>query len=542
MSRTFRKASTLVILGLIILVCIVMPLGMNAVMRAQMSGYYSQAFTSFETAIAQLNSQITVIDKHISGLDISDESELTRNKLLEEKQNYEDQIETYDFLISAGKKDDSSTDLINFASQDLLSYLGEIRRSERIPAEEITLLQTEYISFLNSAIETIKKLPQTLDFSAYIDVRNKDLEYKEQFYAMRLNNSAVTNEYEPESPNYYGLEPEMEIENTRLITRIFEEFLLIDPSGGTDGTHDFNTTQSFANRIQELKDSLSQGGSIEPWTGERQPLTNARREWVEDSIQIIDYQIKNSTYPVGLDSWIASMSKFPTVLVAKFILAVLLIMIAGATISQEIATGSIKSLIIAPVRRWKIFVSKWLVILTIFFLGLVIISALSDLLVIAVCGSGSLSDYTYVVNDGVRTIPFFIYNLLSLLVECADILFVIVVALMLSSLLRNTALSVALSVGLYASILIYTLSAAERGMPQDLPKFPMDFFPFSNFNLVSDLFKYRIYTVDSELVEQLMSTQSMSRPGLLFSSVYLVLVLSCLFLIAMDSFTRRDIK
>gem|GEM_PF-2211834 len=542
MSRTFRKASTLVILGLIILICIAAPLGINLFTRKQLSSYANQTVMNYETVIAQLNNKITAIDKQLSGLGISNESEFTRNKLLGEKQSYEDQIETYDLLISAGYKDNSSTDLIILASEDLLSYLGESRRYEMIPAEERTVLQTDYISFLNDAIETVKKLPQTLDFAAFIDVRKKDVEFQEKFYAMLISNSTETNENEPDQQNDYGLE--IKIENTKLYTRMYEEFLLIDPSGGTDGRYDFWETQNFTFMIQGLKDNLKEGVYHNPlsWDNERQPLTNARREWLEDSIKIIDFQIKNDTYPAGLDSMIASISKFYTVSVAKFLLAVLLIMIAGATISQEIATGSIKSLIIAPVRRWKIFVSKWVVILTIFLLGLVMISVLSDLVTTAVCGSRSISDYTYIGNDGVRTIPFYIYNLLSLIAESVDILFVMVVALMLSSLLRNTALSVALSVGLYATIGLYNTAILESGVSHMSLGFWLDFVPFANFNLVSDLFKYRIYSAAGETAELITQFQSAPRPGLLFSSIYLILVLSCFWLIAMDSFTRNDIK
>lgn len=542
MSRTFRKAGTLVILGLIIVICIVTPIGTNLIARKTMLP--DRTGINYQTVVAQLNMKIKGIDEQLSDLDISDESEITRTKLLEEKYGHEDMIETYDFLISAGYEDASSTDLIILASNDLLSYLRERRRSEMIPAEERTVLVEEYKSFLNDAIETIKKLPQTLDFAGYIDIRKKDVEFQEKFYALHIGNSAGANEDEPLHENdYYTIE--MRIDNTKLYTQMYEEFLLIDPLGGIDGTHDFWETQGLAYLTQALKDDLKEGVYRDLFSGnnEPQPLTGARRKWVEDSIRIIEFQIKNDTYPAGIDATIATVSKFFTVSAAKFVLAVLLIMIAGATISQEIATGSIKSLIIAPVRRWKIFVSKWMVILTIFLLGLVTISVLSDLFTVAVCGSGSISDYTYVGSQGIRTIPFFIYNILSLIVDSVDILFVIVVALMLSSLLRNTALSVALSVGLYSTIGLYNAMISNTDVSQLPRNFVVDLVPFSNFNLVSDLFPYRIYSIPAmETAELVMQSQKIPRPGLLFSSIYLILVLSCFWLIAMDSFTRRDIK
>lgn len=542
MSRTFRKAGTLVILGLIIVICIVTPIGTNLIARKTMLP--DRTGINYQTVVAQLNMKIKGIDEQLSDLDISDESEITRTKLLEEKYGHEDMIETYDFLISAGYEDASSTDLIILASNDLLSYLRERRRSEMIPAEERTVLVEEYKSFLNDAIETIKKLPQTLDFAGYIDIRKKDVEFQEKFYALHIGNSAGANEDEPLHENdYYTIE--MRIDNTKLYTQMYEEFLLIDPLGGIDGTHDFWETQGLAYLTQALKDDLKEGVYRDLFSGnnEPQPLTGARRKWVEDSIRIIEFQIKNDTYPAGIDATIATISKFFTVSAAKFVLAVLLIMIAGATISQEIATGSIKSLIIAPVRRWKIFVSKWMVILTIFLLGLVTISVLSDLFTVAVCGSGSISDYTYVGSQGIRTIPFFIYNILSLIVDSVDILFVMVVALMLSSLLRNTALSVALSVGLYSTIGLYNAMISNTDVSQLPRNFVVDFVPFSNFNLVSDLFPYRIYSIPAmETAELVMQSQRIPRPGLLFSSIYLILVLSCFWLIAMDSFTRRDIK
>ncbi len=536
MSRTFRKASTLFILGLIILICILVPPLFNLMVRNEMSDS-GETVDNFKSSVAQLNAKIKGIDEQLSNLEDSGKSELTRTTLLEEKFTYEDMIGKYDYLLSAGYEDDSSTDLIILASEDLLSYLKERRRFENKPAEEMTVLEAEYSAFLNNAIETVKELPKTLNFPAYIDVRKKDVEFQQKFYALLMDNGADSNR---DALNSLKLR----IDNAQLYTRMYEEFLIIDPKGGIDRKHDFRETQTYTLMIQDFKNSLQEGvyRDIFTWSDEPQPLTNARRKWIEDSMQIVNYQIASDNYSDDLDSMIASMSKFYTVTAAKFVMAVLLIMIAGATISQEIATGSIKSLIIAPVRRWKIFISKWMVILTIFLLALVMISVLSDLVTVAVCGSGSLSDYTYIGSQGVRTMPFYMFNLLSLMAESVDILFVMVISLMLSSLLRNTALSVALSVGLYATIGIYNTGVMEAGSSQMSHKFFQDFIPFNNFNLVSDLFQYRIYSVSGYTAELVAKTQSVPRPGLLFSSIYLLLVLSCFFLIAMDSFTRRDIK
>ncbi|MBN1775303.1 MAG: hypothetical protein JW817_02430, partial [Clostridiales bacterium] len=289
MSRTFRKAGTLVILGLIIVICIVTPIGTNLIARKAMLP--DRTGINYQTVVAQLNMKIKGIDEQLSDLDISDESEITQTKLLEEKYGHEDMIETYDFLISAGYEDGSSTDLIILASDDLLSYLRERRRSEMIPAEERTVLVEEYKSFLNDAIETIKKLPQTLDFAGYIDIRKKDVEFQEKFYALHIGNSAGANEDEPvHESDYYTIG--MRIDNTKLYTQMYEEFLLIDPLGGTDGTHDFWETQGLTYLTQALKDDLKEGVYRDLFSGnnEPQPLTGARRKWVEDSIRIIEFQ------------------------------------------------------------------------------------------------------------------------------------------------------------------------------------------------------------------------------------------------------------
>jgi ABC-type transport system involved in multi-copper enzyme maturation permease subunit len=492
--------------------------------------------TDLQTRKSETEISIELIDEQLSALKKLEESEETREKLLEEKHSYEDIIEKLDFLLSAGYEDLSSDDLILLASDDILSYRRDIRGFEMIPAEERTQLETEYISFMRESIELIKKLPQTLDFAAYIDVRKKDIEYQKKFQAEYIRNNGSDN---PED-EYYSFD--MRIENQELYTGMMEEFYRMDPSGGTDGKYNFRETQGILSMIGLWKDDLKNGYTRDYYygSGELKPLTNARRKWLEDSIDIMNYQLLNQSYPSGNEATIAATSKYFTFTVGKFMLAILLIMIAGATISQEIATGSIKSLIIAPVRRWKIFIAKWMTLLTIFFLGLMMLSVLSDIVIIAINGSGSMVDYAYIGSDGVRSIPFFIYNILSLIVGNADILFVMVFALMLSSLLRNTALSVALSVGIYATEGLFNTIITQFGMHRYVW---MDFVPFANFDLASDLFPFKLYTVPPDSVGELfMATQLVERPGLLFSSIYLLVLVSCFLLIAMDSFTRRDIK
>ncbi|MCG7406688.1 ABC transporter permease [Paenibacillus sp. ACRRX] len=148
----------------------------------------------------------------------------------------------------------------------------------------------------------------------------------------------------------------------------------------------------------------------------------------------------------------------------------LVMAIASDIVSSERSTGTIKMLLTRPVRRWKILMSKWLVLML--FTGVVVLmtALLSYLISGAVFGYGGWSfplftgfnvSGTNVNVEAVHMLPSWLY----LLMQCGLIWFssIVVAALgfMISVLVRSTAASiVTLMATLIAGTILYNMASA----------------------------------------------------------------------------------
>lgn len=136
---------------------------------------------------------------------------------------------------------------------------------------------------------------------------------------------------------------------------------------------------------------------------------------------------------------------------SEFILAigVLIVIIAGLIVASEFSSGTIKFLLVSPVKRWKIVTAKYLtvLILSVVFTALLYLS--SVLASLAVFGGFGFTDVIVRVEDGVAwgVSPF-----LSVLINYGwafiEVVVVATMAFAISSLLRSTAVSI--GVGLFA--------------------------------------------------------------------------------------------
>lgn len=519
LSKIFRKASTLVILVLIVAACFAPPVFFKLAAPIITGGVITDYESiSLEDTKKQAENSLKDIDEELSTLDQSEGSEMKRTELLQARQDILTSLEFCEFLIASGYTNDQSKNFLYDAANKIYEFRGEIRNIESIPVAERTQWHNERLIFCTVAIVYIKTLPQSLDFRGYIDL---------------LKDNAASVEKMPGSQSL--------VTGFKKVIRSLELIYRADPTGGTDGTYNYPAAVDTATINEQWKDELDKGYSVKyTMNGERaEPLTPERRTFLENSIAIMEHRILTDSQPQGTDHLLAYLGKSTAVSAAKFFAAVLVIMAAGSAVSQEIATGSIKSLIIAPVRRWKIFTAKLLALLTLLITSLLLVSILSSLSVMAIFGPASAVDYAYAHNGVIGSTPYVLHDILHVLVGSVDLLVFLVFALMLSTVLRNTASAVGLSVALYL------VTGSVAGIFSQLPisrQLWMDFIPFLNFDLVSDIFPFVIYSVPSELSGELMMVMGNARPGLLFSSVYLVILIFVMLLSSYDSFSRRDIK
>lgn len=263
-------------------------------------------------------------------------------------------------------------------------------------------------------------------------------------------------------------------------------------------------------------------------------LTDEQKVQNANGIKILEYKIqKHNTYDRISEGAVEVISI--TREINQFVLIILLILIAGSSVSQEMATGSIKSLIIAPVRRWKIFTAKLMSIVTWMLAASIIMSILVFISIGCCFGFDKIPTYLFVAGGAVAEMPFIFYLILSDLVKNIWIFFYALVAFMISCFTKNTGVSVGISVGM-----LLAHSMPQYFVDTKLPRVFLEFTPYANMNLVSQCFPY----ADLMFAEQgvsLFDNVSIDNP-LWFSIAYVVILTFVVLFIAYDEFTRKDIQ
>lgn len=129
------------------------------------------------------------------------------------------------------------------------------------------------------------------------------------------------------------------------------------------------------------------------------------------------------------------------------IISLLVIVIAGSCVANEFSSGTIKFLLINPVKRGKILFSKYAMILSFAFLMLIFFYVMNIIFGIIFYGAGDLNlPYVYSANGTVHTTSGFAYIAWKYLLASVDILVMATLAFAISSLIRSSALAIGVSV------------------------------------------------------------------------------------------------
>lgn len=321
-------------------------------------------------------------------------------------------------------------------------------------------------------------------------------------------------------------------DDSRTTTEIIRRLAASDPKGELE----FSSANHLMRYIVDKNDNqaMLESGMANPGDLPR-ILTEERKEILSNSNKILEYKFeKKNTY--SENSMIALMANFYTGQVARYALIVLLILIAGSSVSQELATGSIKSLIIAPVKRWKIYTAKLLSIITWMLIGSIALSLCSIVGTGIAFGFKNLPPYLYVSGGKVAEMPFVCAKLLLDLVMNIPAFFYTLVAFMISCFTKNTGVSVGASIGM---LLFHEVPAllAESDMPQRF----LDFTPLANMSLAEKLFPYVKLMVATEDFEfNVFSDYGFDNP-LWSMCLYIAVMVFTVLLIAYDEFTKKDI-
>lgn len=515
MFKLTRKASSLILLILMIAACFLIPLLVKTNLDLfDYSDSSSNVTRPLDIQKSNFESRIVDIDAEMTALEGSVDSEAQIYDLQMEKEDAIRQLEVIDLMLENGITGTEKDGFV-YAAISKLPYLRlSLDKINATPENERVAGWIEKKALYEEGIELIYSLPKTKDFKAYLDFENRVLQA---------------------NPNV-------------IIGDIFDRIILeqndlwyqLDPSGGTDGKYDYVLVLSAFDTLSTLKNELYSRISYEDniYGGTVTSLNPTKEAQLKDQVAVLEYRMENKSLVLASDAPFWNEAKAMVVSFGNFLVTLLLLVIAGSAISQEIATGSIKSLIIAPVRRWKIYTAKMLSILSIGIVGIVILWAFSNIGTSVFFGTKAIVPYVFVSGGTVHSIPYWLYDLLSLFAGNISTLVYCVMAFSLSIITRNTAFSVGSSVAILFTTKTVVLVFSSLPIPHQLW---MDFLPFMHFDLIGDFFPFRLFMapLGSDLAN---SYISVSGPTLQFSIIYLIVLLLCMLYIGFDSFTRRDIK
>lgn len=278
--------------------------------------------------------------------------------------------------------------------------------------------------------------------------------------------------------------------------------------------------------ISLMKETLRTG--IDKNTGKMLKLDEIKK--LENNIKMAEYRLEKDI--PNLDSTSSSRGLYDAMApeFSMLFVALLMVIIAGSSISTEVSKGTIKFLLFTPNKRWKVLLSKVLsavLILLVLTIGLSLISTIFGNIFFEEAGT----DYVYVSNGEVHSLPNMVYTMLFFLASTIDILIYMLFAFMFSVLTRNTALAVGISVGCYVGSGI-VMSLINYYISADWVKF----IPFNNLGIADKIFTNNISYSTMQMASGALSGTSVGF-SLAVLGVCAVLMIVSMF----DSFNKRDI-
>ena len=512
MLKFSKKISVLVILAIMTVGVI----GIGAVLKISESafmyvddgsGNQTDEFEMIEVELADSREQLTLLEKQLESA--TDPAEI--DGLKSEKAYLTGHIELLQAALDYEIPINSSSDYRVQALYEAVDIKTALNALESIPEADRTAGQKTMILSHTARLASLEAVVSGKDFRAYIDMRNSEIDA----------DSTLTD-----------AEKQIKKEGNEL-------WYQADPSGGLEGKLDSYSIQSALSQIETYKLSLRNNLDYTRGDNAVYPLTPAGRTQIADKLAVLSYRLVNGLGISQANFSISEMACRTMLNFGLFMIVLLMMILAGGAVSQEIATGSIKSLIISPARRWKIFAAKVLSLLSMGLAAVLFLYALTMIVQGFLFGFASGTPYVYSVNGNVGEMNFYAFILGYLLADFIDVIVYMALALMLSVITRNTAVSVGVSVGIYFIGSLVSQVLMVFSMMNQAGEW-MKFIPFSNLALAADMFPFDTYNNLFNAVGGLGLT--IETPSVLFSLVYLAVLVICLGYTALDSFVRRDIK
>lgn len=248
----------------------------------------------------------------------------------------------------------------------------------------------------------------------------------------------------------------------------------------------------------------------------------------EEKLKLLNYQLENDIEVnisecsnIFVTDYINFWSVFGTSASLVSVIGMLLIIVAGGTVASEFSNGTVKFLLINPVKRWKILMSKYIMTITLGFLMMAFMYILSAILSMLFFGA-SLADIPYIKieNGTITEMNGFLFILRKYLFKSVNVIVMSTLAFAISSLVRSSSLAIGVSIFamLSGSTIVQLMKMA--------------------FNL--DWARYLIFA-NTDIESIIEGTSMFSHHSLPFALGVIAVHMLVFLLTAWDGFTRREV-
>ncbi|MEG2275208.1 MAG: ABC transporter permease subunit [Clostridia bacterium] len=410
-----------------------------------------------------------------------------------------------------------------------------------------------YIDNKNKESENIKNVLNTSDFKAYLQ---SEIKYKK--------NNIIENEKQIKELNKIVLELEKEsvkdLENIKALKANVKEFensnyinnkVLVEYNKFIESTKNTEVEKWQKGAVLGLAENISNAENAkiskkteaEFYASKAQKETNIKtyKEYEkqhEVDLKFYEENIAKNKYALEKNIAINEDNTAKKAVNGSYtyitsIMAIVGVVLAGVIVANEFATGTIRLLLISPVKRWKILFSKIFTVTCVFALVGVMCFAATILTAGILYGFDSYAVSELIFKDGkIVEQNIIIMELVKMCIACLPGYVFLTFSFMISTVIRSGTLAVGLGLaGMFAGNVVSQLAFI-------LNYAWIKFTPAPYFTLEPLLEKVETQNYAKIIQEDFASGAISLRNGLLMIAAYITVML----VISFISFTKSDIK
>lgn len=418
--------------------------------------------------------------------------EQLKNDELDEatKTSYEQQIETYKMSLEY----DVSPWKMNYWKTNLIQEISNLK------IQKNNLLSENEIKSIEERISKLTEKLEQNDFDGYIELR------KTEQKVLFDNGEISEQEYKDK----------------------IEVLDITKKSGIGKESNDPYWKQTLITEIETAQASIRT--NIDKETSK--VLTVEKKQEYEDLIKIDKYRLENNIAPSTYSQSYKAIFEILAPMFGVAVIAIIVIVIAGGTISTETSTGSIKFWALTPNKRWKILTAKILSVLFCIIVLTLLISIVTILISNVFFSNTEMGEqYIYVENGKIKVIESNLFIIEQYFVKMIPVVVFVLFAIMLSTLTRNSATSISFSLALYLGNGI-VMSIINSFIKSEWIKFV----PFNNLNIFDKIFPNYTSPINFSMGTSFTTTTSLT-----FSLAVLGVCAILMLVTTYDSFNKRDI-